>query len=132
MPFSHAPLRPALSSEALPKIRQANFQALHNMSWALATLDMVDNPLLAAIASSAIAIISAFDICKVSFPELFDFVFTLPGLAWSYVNLHVGGSVSGLLPLVCGRLLAAGREVDGRLLDGSSKVLSDMRTPGPW
>lgn len=52
-------------------------------------------------------------------PELFDFVFTLPGLAWSHVNLTLSGS---FMERISEKLLEAGREVDRRLEAGIEDV----------
>jgi len=106
----HAPLMAALSAEALSKLGQAHFQTLHNLFWAFATLPVADAPLLASIAAKSLS--NSFDACGARLPELFDFVFTLPGLAWSHVNL--GLADDGFLGVLSGTLLRAGREVDRR------------------
>lgn len=59
--------------------------------------------------------------------ELFEFVFTLPGLGWSLVNLSFDRSP--LLASACSKLLQAGREVDSRFQKGQEAWCGGS---GPW
>jgi len=79
------------------------------------------------MAGQWLIVASEVALSSIRLPELFDFVFTLPGLAWSYVNLSQTGS---FLQSISGKLLEAGREVDHRLRVGCEAI--PRRSEGPW
>jgi len=68
----------ALSAAAITKIR-AEFHAQHisNLAWACATIGILDRPLLAALSSRAISIITSFN------PQ------DLGNTAWAFASLGV-------------------------------------------
>jgi len=69
--------------------------------------------LTTCIASKARGLIDAFNLHGAELDELFDFVFILPGLAWSYVNLNMPDD--DFLPVLSAKFLTVGREVDRRV-----------------
>lgn len=130
--FRDAPLREALSSQAIPKLSQFRTQDLCNTSWSVASMSEPDWPLLAAIAAAARHLLSFLDLPVAQASEAFDLSSSLQALSWSLAfaakvwaeHPASGGSREAAdWPMAVARalltdILILGRELDARAAKG--------------
>lgn len=129
--FVDAPLRASISQASILRLSEFKSQDLANTAWSCATMKVIDIPLMTAISSSSMIKMASFDAKELSSHEAFDFAFSLLSLSWSFAFVmqeckdSFAECLYGSAKTFLERLLLIGQELDYRLAEGDSHVLSD-------